>query len=88
MTKHTITIHNNSSFKRNVVRLLAVINGVLAPIAVGVLVDSIVMQWAGFILGLLIVGGIAKSVIDPNQFATVDEAKARLDEMKAKGEAP
>jgi uncharacterized membrane protein len=88
MTKHTITIHNSSSFKRNVIRLLAVINGVLAPIGVGVLVDSVTMQWAGFILGLLIVGGIAQATIDPNQFATVDEAKARLDEMKAKGEAP
>lgn len=85
--KHTITIVNASSLGRNAVKVLAILNGVIVPIGVGVLVDSAAMQWAGFILGFFVVGGIAKASMDKDRFTTVDAAKARLDQMKADGEA-
>jgi hypothetical protein len=86
--KHTITIVNASIFARQAIRLLAILNGVIVPIGVGVLVDSAAMQWAGFILGFFVVGGIAKASMDKDRFTTVDAAKARLDQMKAAGDAP
>lgn len=88
MTDKTITIVNASTLGRTVPRVLYLIAGVIAPIAVGVVVDSAAMQWAGFVLGFFCVGGIAKASMDRDRFTTVEAAKARLDQMKADGEAP
>lgn len=88
MTNTTITIINSSTLGRTVTRSLAVFNGVIAPIGVGVLVDSAAMQWAGFVMGSFIALAFAKMSLDPYRYKTADEAKAALDAMKARGEVP
>lgn len=84
----TITIVNNSSVWNNLIRIWAVFNGVVVPIGIGVLVQSTAMQWAGFILGLMIILAIGKGRLKQHRYTTVEAAKAALDGMRDRGEAP
>lgn len=72
-----------TKFLRNVVSsfLLCVL-----PISLGVVVDSMAMQWVGFFWSALTVFGIAMSGLGEKRAYTIAEARAVLDQMEAGNE--
>jgi hypothetical protein len=80
--KVTITIVNKSSILRVLIRMAAVVNGIVLPIGLGVLVDSDAMQWVGFVFGLAIMIGFTKQFNDQNTVHSFDEARRLLDRME------
>ena len=83
----TITIVNSSRVLRVWQRTGSIVIAFVAPIALGAFLDSQLMQWVGFIFGLLFIVSAAISISKKNTFESVDEAKAHLDQLKANGEA-
>ena len=83
----TITIVNNSRVSKAIQRSATVALTFILPIGIGIVAHSSAMQWAGFAFGLLMVASNAINFNKSNSFSTVDAAKARLDQMKANGEA-
>lgn len=80
MSQTTIKIIVNAKFRP--LRALWFASTMAAVIGVGVAVDSAAMQWAGFLM-LMLIGlgsGIAKA--SKNEGLTIDEARARLDEIE------
>lgn len=86
MTKdHKITIINASRVMRNINMIVGITCGTVAPIGLGVLVDSVPMQWVGFMFGVLFLFAFAARHAEP-KFTNAADAKAYLDELKSKGE--
>jgi hypothetical protein len=80
--KVTITIVNKSSILRVLIRMAAVVNGIVLPIGLGVLVDSTAMQWVGFVFGLVLMIGVANQIRKENTVHSFDEARRLLDRME------
>ncbi len=83
----TITIINKSRPIRAFQQGGMFVISVVAPIALGAVLQSSAMQWAGFIFGMMFLLTMGINIIKKTSFTTVEEAKAHLDELKASGEA-
>lgn len=55
----------------------------IAPIALGIVMDSKAMQWAGFVLGFLLFISHATRFTSANTRHTIEEARKLLDTLEA-----
>jgi hypothetical protein len=56
---------------------------ILAPISLGIYMDSTAMQWMGFITTIMMVAGVATIMGDRYTVHTTDEARKLLDQIDA-----
>lgn len=85
MTKYEITIRNNRKPITQV--LLASFGlsvGLFGPIALGILLQSAAMQWAGFVIGMFIFISVA-TVFDKTKIrvTSIEDARKALDKIQA-----
>ena len=81
MTTQVIVLRE--SWKSSIASDAVTLATVIAPIGVGVWLDSAAMQWAGFMLfALSVVGRAARKTADGRM--SVDQAIAHLEAIKAK----
>ena len=60
--------------------LLSLVTMIL-PISIGILTGSVAMQWMGFVMSLVLIMIIGFALGKPNKELTIEEARARLDEL-------
>lgn len=56
----------------------------LAPVGLGILFDSVPMQWVGFVMTLLLTLAFGRDETDRLTFNTIEEAQAYLATLKEK----
>ena len=86
MTKdHSIVITDARGFGRWVRRMtFGFVGGasfVVLPIGLGVYVESTAMQWAGFIMGMMLLFAFNLASHRQHRFRTTDEARDHLDKI-------
>lgn len=80
--KHTITINDQRSALMWLARSLSITACTLAPIVVGVIVDSPAMQWVGFLFGVLLVFAVSIRLHNEHTVHSIAEARAVLDRLE------
>ena len=80
MSQVTITINTNP--KLNPLRLLCLFGMQVVVIGIGVFANSAAMQWAGFVMLLLLLFFVAMKINEKDQGLTFDQARARIDELE------
>jgi len=83
----TITIINKSRISRAFLTGANITMSFVLPVALGVILDSVAMQWVGFLFGILVMIGTVRHIQKDLTFSTVEQAKAYLDRLRADGEA-
>ena len=77
-----VTIEIKTNPKVSWMRVAAVTVSFMTPVGIGVVTDSAAMQWTGFIVGMLILVGMAVALVDQDKGLTIEQAQARIDEIK------
>ncbi len=86
MEKKLVIVIMDSRLKNSLRETISTLVVLIAPITLGIAMQSTAMQWVGFVLGFMAVFSYANRIVSENTRHTITEARQLLDALEKAGE--